>query len=160
MSRAGRDDEKYLADLDELLGKITEDAQGDDEELWALRQAFHEVALPADGFVIGEPVSVTEIDYDGNERRGLTARCRREDGSEHVVGGLRRRVPAGLAWRPPRRRLSQVAGPRYLCPRDFRDHAAQRQHKATAEDLDLSGPVELIALAVKELDGEACEESR
>jgi hypothetical protein len=28
---------------------------------------------------------VVEIDYDGNERRGLTAKCRREDGSVHVV---------------------------------------------------------------------------
>ena len=72
MSRAGRDDEN-LADLYELLGKITDDAHGDDEELWALRQAFEDdVTLPADGFVIGEPVSVTEIDYDGNARRGLT----------------------------------------------------------------------------------------
>jgi hypothetical protein len=35
--------------------------------------------------VIGEPVSVVEFDYDGNERSGLTARCRREDGSEHIV---------------------------------------------------------------------------
>jgi hypothetical protein len=41
--------------------------------------------LPSDGFVIGEPVSVIEFDYDGNERRGLTALCRREDGSEHAV---------------------------------------------------------------------------
>ena len=35
------------------------------------------VALPADAFVIGEPVEVVEVDYDGNARRGLTARCRR-----------------------------------------------------------------------------------
>jgi len=31
------------------------------------------VTLPADGFVIGEPVSVIEINYDGNERQA-TAR--------------------------------------------------------------------------------------
>jgi hypothetical protein len=43
------------------------------------------VVVPCDAHVIGEPVSVIEFDYDGNERRGLTARCRREDGSEHVV---------------------------------------------------------------------------
>jgi len=42
--------------------------------------------LPADAFVVGEPVTVLEIDYDGNERRGLTVRCRREDGSEDVKG--------------------------------------------------------------------------
>ena len=28
-----------------------------------------------------------EVDYDGNERRGLTARCRREDGSDEGVDG-------------------------------------------------------------------------
>jgi hypothetical protein len=44
-----------------------------------------DIELPADGFVIGEPLSVLGIDFDGNERRGLTARCRREDGSEHMV---------------------------------------------------------------------------
>jgi hypothetical protein len=35
--------------------------------------------------VIGEPVSVVELDYGGNTRRGLTAKCRREDGSVYVV---------------------------------------------------------------------------
>ena len=86
MSRKGRQDNDLTA-LDELIEDITVDAYGDDEQLWAFRQAFEdEVSLPADGFVIGEPVAVVEIDYDGNERRGLTAKCRRADGSEHVVG--------------------------------------------------------------------------
>ena len=72
--------------LDRLLEEILTDAYGDDEQLWAFRQAFEgNIALPADAFVIGEPVSVIEVDYDGNERRGLTATCQREDGSEHVV---------------------------------------------------------------------------
>jgi hypothetical protein len=104
MRRAGRDDKK-LADLDELIEKITVDAYGDDEELWAFRQAFEDdVTLPSDGFVIGEPVSVTEIDYDGNERRGLTARCRRENGSEHVVAAsdvVFRGARAAPATSPP-----------------------------------------------------------
>lgn len=40
-----------------LLGGILTDAHGDDEQLWALRQAFADnVVLPADAFVIGEPV--------------------------------------------------------------------------------------------------------
>ncbi len=74
------------ADSDRLIEAITVDAYGEDEQLWAFRQAFEEsVPVPADGFVIGEPVSVLSFDYDGNERRGLTAQCRRTDGSEHVV---------------------------------------------------------------------------
>ena len=60
MSRTGCDDEK-LADLDELIRHITDDAHGDDEQLRAFRQAFEDgVTLPADGFVIGEPVSMTD----------------------------------------------------------------------------------------------------
>ena len=53
--------------------------------LGALRAQLGDAALPADGFVIGEPVSVTAVDYDGNERRGLTARCRRENCSRKQV---------------------------------------------------------------------------
>ena len=46
MGPAGHDD-KNLADLDELIGRITADAYGNDEKLWAFRQAFEdEVTLP------------------------------------------------------------------------------------------------------------------
>lgn len=84
MSRKGRQD---FAGLDELIEEITVDAYGDDEQLWAFRQVLEdEISLPANGFVIGEPVAVVEMDYDGNERRGLTAKCRRADGLVHVVG--------------------------------------------------------------------------
>ena len=143
--------EEAGGNLDELLGKITVDAHGDDEELWALRQAFEDsVTLPADGFVIGEPVSVIEIDYDGNERRGLTARCRREDGSEHVVAASEvmlpqstrgaRHLAAYRKWLGLEPYPSETPGPTHR----------KRQHKATAEDLDLSRSVELIPLSVKE----------
>lgn len=75
-----------LSDLDELIDEITVDAYNDEEKFWAFCQVIEdEVPLPADGFIIGEPVSVIEIDYDSNERRGLSAKCRREDGSKHVV---------------------------------------------------------------------------
>ena len=74
------------AALDELIEQITVDAYGEGEQLWAFRQAFaDEVPVPCDALVIGEPLSVLEFDYDGNERRGLTAKCRRSDGRKHVV---------------------------------------------------------------------------
>ncbi len=88
MSRRKHDDKKRtgLDNLDDLIEEITVDAYGDDEKLWAFRRAFEDhVTVPCDGFVVGESVSLIEFDYDGNERRGLTARCRREDGSEHAV---------------------------------------------------------------------------
>ncbi len=72
--------------LDELIEEITVDAYGEDEQLWAFRQAFVDtVALPAEGSVVGEAVLVIAFDYDGNELRGLTAKCRAANGTEHVV---------------------------------------------------------------------------
>jgi hypothetical protein len=150
MGRAGRDD-KTLADLDELIGRIIADACGDDEKLWAFRQAFEdEVPLPSDGFVIGEPVSVTEIDYDGNERRGLTARCRREDGAEHVVAAADVVFPQGSRGARHVAAYRKWLGLDSYPPEIPGAPRRTRQHKATADDLDLSRPVELIALAVKE----------
>lgn len=73
------------ADISVLLDEILIGASGDDEQLRALHQAFEDnLSLPADAYVIGEPVEVLEIGYDGNSRRGLTARCQRERG-EHVI---------------------------------------------------------------------------
>ena len=74
------------AALDELIDQITVDAYGEQEQLWAFRQAFEDnVPLPAEGSVVGEPVAVVAFDYDGNERRGLTAKCGAADGREHIV---------------------------------------------------------------------------
>jgi hypothetical protein len=81
---------------EELLDEILTDAYGDDEQIWALRQAFEDdVTLPADALVIGEPVEVLEIDYNGNSRLGLTARCRRQDGGEHMVAASEVVFPEG-----------------------------------------------------------------
>ena len=147
MTREGRGDRK-LAELEELIEEITVDAYGDDEMLWAFRQAFEDnVDLPSDGFVIGEPVSVIGFDYDGNERRGLTALCRREDGSEHAVAAADIVLP------------KRSNGARYVAayrkwlgldpyPPDI-PAIRKRRHKATAGDLDLGRTVELVALSVK-----------
>ena len=68
--------DRDLASLDTHVDKITLDAHSNDETRWAFRQALEDHAVPpCDGFVIGEPISVIGFDYDGNERRGLTARC-------------------------------------------------------------------------------------
>jgi hypothetical protein len=149
MSRTGRDGET-LADIDERIPKISDDAHGDDAQLSAFRQAFEgDVPFPADGFVIGEPVSVTRIDYDGNARRGLTARCRRVDGSEHVVAASDVVFAQGSAGARHVAAYRRWLGldPHPLVPGDKR---RKREHKATADDLDLHAPVELIAVSIKE----------
>jgi len=142
---------KELEALDRLIEEITVDAYGDDEQLWAFRQAFEDdVALPADGFVIGEPVSVVAINYDGNERRGLTVTCRREDGSEYVVAVSEVVLPQaseGARYIAAYRRwLNLDPYPAETKRRSRRG----RQHKVADDDIDLSKPVELVALSVKE----------
>src|SRR5215475_13800887 len=80
--------------LDDLIDGITTDAYGEDEQLWAFRQAFEDsVTLPTEGTVMGEPVLVIAFDYDGNERRGLTAKCRGADGREHLVAAADVTIP-------------------------------------------------------------------
>jgi hypothetical protein len=75
-----------LTGLDALIDEIIVDAYGDDEQLEAFRQALEdEASLPVDGVVSGAPVKVISFDYDGDERRGLTAQCRRENGTKHTV---------------------------------------------------------------------------
>ena len=82
-------------EFDKLLEDILVDAYGEDEQLWAFRQAFEdEVSLPAEGTVIGEAVSVTKIDYDGNPQRGLQATCEKADGKVYDVGLAEVEFPA------------------------------------------------------------------
>jgi len=94
MNKIDRAYDLSAAALDELVEEITVDAYGEDEQLWAFRQSFEDnVRVPCEGFIIGEPVTVIEFDYDGNERRGLTARCRRTDGYKHVVAAAEVEMP-------------------------------------------------------------------
>jgi len=136
-------------ELERLIEEIVVDAYGDDEQLWAFRQAFEDnVAMPIEAFVVGEPVTVMTIDYDGNERRGLTARCRREGGSEQVIAACDLIFPEG----------STAA--RYLAayrkwlgiephPQGSLSKTRRRPQKATEDDIDMMRDVELIAVAVK-----------
>jgi hypothetical protein len=54
------------------------DAYGD-EGYWSFRQAFEDhVHFPVPGPVVDTDVTVTKIDFDGDERRGLTATLHRD----------------------------------------------------------------------------------
>jgi hypothetical protein len=136
--------------FDQLIGKITIGAANDDESLRAFyATCIAEVKIPCDAFVIGEPVSVIAFDYDGNVRRGLTAACLREDGSEHVVAAgdvlLTARAQGAhilAAYRhwlglPPTVGIQPVKG------------RPPRRHKATPDDLDLASPINLVVLSRK-----------
>jgi tetratricopeptide (TPR) repeat protein len=143
-------DDQAPATLDALIEAITVDAHGDAEKFWTFRQAFEDhIVVPCDAFVIGEPVSAIAFDYDGNERRGLTARCRRADGAEHVVAACDVVLPpsadAGRYLAAYRRWLG--LGPNRETKASKRPH---RQHKALTTDIDLRRPIELVALSVKD----------
>ena len=74
------------ASLGEIIDELTAEARSDDEQIWNFQQALQRhVSLPYDGFVIGEPVRLVSFNYDGNQRRGVTATCRRSDGREYEV---------------------------------------------------------------------------
>jgi hypothetical protein len=145
MKKTDRDSE--LTYLDELIDEITIDANGEGEQLWAFRQAFEDdVTVPCDATIIGEPVQVLKFDYDGNERRGLTAMCRRADGTKHVVSAAEVVIP-----------LSAQSG-RYLAayrkwmgvtPFPCGSRIAARR-KRVAPVPTVEGPVELVVLSVKQ----------
>jgi hypothetical protein len=64
-------------DAERLLGQIIGESPDDDGQLWALHGAIEAaVALPLDVHAVGEPMVLVAIEYDGNPRRGLVARCR------------------------------------------------------------------------------------
>jgi len=134
---------KNEEELNDLVEEIVVDAYGDDEQLWAFRQAFEdEVALPADAFVVGEPVTVLTIDYDGNERRGLIARCRREDRSEYLIAACDLVFPEGSTA------IHYVAAYRtWLGIEPYT--ALRRRPKAMEDDLDMTGSLDLIVCAIK-----------
>ncbi len=140
-----------LGTLDTMIEQITVDAYGDDEQFRAFLQAFEDyIVLPADAFVIGEPVSVIAIEYDGNERRGLTAKFRREDGFEYVLAASDMVLPqasSGAQYIAAYRRWLKLDP----YPSETQKPRRRRaQHNAAAGDIDLSKPVELVALAVKD----------
>lgn len=138
-------------DLDRLIEEMLTDAYGDDEQLWAFHSGLEEgIELPCDAFVIGEPVSVVEFVYDGNLRRGLVARCRREDGSEYTVSAteivLAEQSKGGHFIAAYRKWSGLDPWPKRAAPPSRR----KRRHKVAPTELDLSGPIELVVLSVKE----------
>jgi hypothetical protein len=65
--------------IQELVDQITVDAYGD-EGYWSFLQAFDDdLDYPLAATILGIPAQVTKVDFDGDERRGLTATVTRDD---------------------------------------------------------------------------------
>jgi hypothetical protein len=144
-----RGESKKSLEVDRLLDEIMVDAYGEDEQLWAFRQVFEDnVVLPSEAFGVGEPVEVLALDYDGNERRGLTARCRREKGWEQVIAACDLIFPEGST---AARYLAAYC--KWLGMESPSQGSVSKMHrppkKATEDDIDITGDVELVAVAVK-----------
>lgn len=142
----------------ELLEEILVDAYGEDEQLWAFRQTFEdEVPLPAEGMVIGEGVSVTKIDYDGNPQRGLRATCKKADGKSYEVALADVEFPAeskAVPYVKAYRKWMGVAAPRKPRLAEYREKI--KETKAGVGEIDLSKPVELIVLGIKKQEMARC----
>lgn len=139
------------AELDALLEEMLVDAYGDGEQLSALAEGIgHALDFPLDVHVVGEPLSLLALDYDGNARRGLTARCRREDGTEYQVSLADVELPPDAAGYPYVAAYCKWLGVEPAAPkRGGGAKAKVRKHKANDDDIDLSKPIDLIVLAVK-----------
>jgi len=74
--------------VDERIEEILVDAYGEHEQLWSFRQALEDDArFPFRGQVVGADVDIIDVDFDGDERRGLVAVCRRA-GERYTVSLL------------------------------------------------------------------------
>jgi hypothetical protein len=127
------------ADRDRIIDEITVDANGEDEQLWAFRQAFEaDVAVPCAGSVLGQRITVSKFDYDGNQRRGLTAYCLRGDGREYIVAA------SDVVLDP------DTQGARYVAAyRKWMGLAPSESEVIESNSSLLYSPVELVVLSVK-----------
>lgn len=65
--------------LAQLIDEITVDAHDTDEQLSGFLQVFQdEIVTPASATVLGVDVEVIGFDMEGDERRGMVARCRHQ----------------------------------------------------------------------------------
>jgi hypothetical protein len=140
------------AGLNELIEQITVDAYGEDEQLWAFRQAFEDdVAVPRDALVIGETVSVMKFDYDGNDRRGLTAKCRRPDGREYLVAVSDVVFPEGTDGGRYVAAYRKCMGLRPFPPETASRTAGIMRQETAGSVIHAKDMVELAVLSVKSL---------
>jgi hypothetical protein len=138
-------------DLEDLIEQITVDAYGDAEQLWAFRQAFEDdFSVPCAATIAGTPGTVVKFDFDGNERRGLTAKCRLQDGSQQTISAADVQLPAGD---PGERYLAAYRKWMGLPPHPEPKPAApsRKRNGAVSPARNQGGAVDLVVLSVQKL---------
>jgi hypothetical protein len=135
--------------LEDLIEQITVDAYGDAEQLWAFRQALEDdLTVPCAATIAGAPVTVVKFDFDGNERRGLTAKCRLQDGSQQTISAADVRLPAGD---PGERYLAAYRKWMGLPPHPEPVAPTRKRNDAVSPTPNQGGEVELVVLSVQKL---------
>ncbi|MCX4247124.1 tetratricopeptide repeat protein [Paraliomyxa miuraensis] len=135
--------------VDALLARILGDTLGDDTQLRALHETLAgALALPIDVHVVGEPLSLVAVVYGGHPRRGLTARCHRDDGTEHEVSLADVVLPTTSAGAPYIEAYRTWLGIELRITGPTSPPTKRRRHKVSEDDLDLSKPIELVVLRV------------
>ena len=82
--------------LRELVDSITVDAYGAEEQLTAFYTVLEEeVSLPCAAKILDVDVEVLAFDLEGDERRGVVARCRQPGGTTGVVSLVDVRFESG-----------------------------------------------------------------
>lgn len=115
--------------------------------LAAFEAAAHEIPLPADAHVIGEPVIVTQIHNTWLPRVGLLATCER-GGRAYEVSLADVVFPSGSGGRGFVERYRSWLGVDVVAAL-ARPHEPARPHKIARDDVTVGVPVELVVLAWK-----------
>ena len=137
---------KSEEELNDLVDEITVDAYNDDEQLWAFRQVIEdEVAMPADAFALGEPVT-------RHRDRLRRERAAGAHGEVPAGGRLRARrlrerscLPGRIDWQPttwPPTARGSASSHTLRLP-------LRKKPKATEDEIDMTQGRPLVALAVK-----------
>ena len=140
------------AHVEVLLAEMLADAQGEDRQLAALFQGIRDgLRLPLDVHVVGEPLSLAALEYDGNLRRGVVARCRRDDGTEYRVSLVDVEVPLDAPGYSLLAAYRTWVGVESVASRrGQKGQRNRRKHRASEEDIDVTQPLDLAILAVKQ----------
>lgn len=137
--------------IDDLLEDMIVDAHGDAEQLTAMQCVMEEdLGLPVDVFVAGTPMYLVGIDYDGNSRRGLVAQCVNGNGTLYKVAFADVQMPV---IQPAHGYLSAYCrwlGIEPMAPPAPIVSSGASAYSKAANDIDVTKPVELIVLVVKE----------
>ena len=133
-----------MSEIDDFLAEMLTDACGEDAQLQAMSEALGEaMRLPADGYVVGQPVTVTHVACEGSTPRRLVARSRDEGGAEHSV------VLADIQFAARSSAAEHVAAYRRwmgLEPESDRP-APRRSHEADADVVEPGRAVDLVDVA-------------